>query len=75
MDAEEILVVPDVQLVGGIEKALAEREIIDGIQHIRLPCPVESDKTVHLLRERHFGGLAVLEVSQSQLFQVHRNAV
>ena len=73
VNAEEILVMPDIELVGGVEEAFAEREVINRVEDVGLPCPIEADKTIHLLRKRQVGGLAVLEIGQSQFFQVHQN--
>ena len=49
MDGEKILFMAYVLLVGCPEKALTEREIIDGIEDIGLPCPIESHETIDVL--------------------------
>ena len=72
VDAEEILVVPDIHLIGSIEEALAKRQIIDRVKHVGLSCAIESDKTIHLLRKRQVGGFAVLEIGQSKLLEIHK---
>ena len=71
MDAEEVLVVPDIQLVGGTEEALAKRKVIDGIEDVGLPSPVETHETVDVLRKQQVSRFAVLEVRQFQFVEVH----
>ena len=71
MDTKEILIVADVELVGGAKKTLAKRKVVNGIEDVGLPCPVEANETVHILRKRQLGALAVLEIGQSQFLQIH----
>jgi hypothetical protein len=71
MDGEEILLVTDVLLVGGTEKALTERKIIDGIKDVGLPCPVETHETIDVLRKQQVGRFAVLEIRQFEFVEIH----
>jgi hypothetical protein len=61
----------NVLLVGGAEEALAKRKVIDGIEDVGLPCPVEAHETVDILRELQVGRFAVLEVGQFQFVEIH----
>ena len=71
MDGEEILLVADVLLVGGAKEALAKREVIDGIEDVGLPCPVETHETIDVLRKQQVGRFAVLEVGQFEFVEIH----
>ena len=46
--AEKILLVADVHLIRRTEKALAKRKIIDGIEDVGLPCPIQAHETIHI---------------------------
>jgi hypothetical protein len=71
MDGKEILLMPDVLLVGGAEKTLAKREVIDGIQDVGLPCPVEAHETIDVLRQLQICRFTVLEVRQFEFVEIH----
>ena len=71
MDSEEILLMPDVLLVGGTEETLAKRKVINGIEDVGLPCPVQAHETIDILRQLQIRRLAVLEVGQFEFVKVH----
>ena len=71
MDGEEILLMSDVLFVSGAEKALAKRKVIDGIQDVGLPRPVEAHETIDVLRQLQICRFTVLEVRQFEFVEVH----
>ena len=71
VDGKEILLVADVLLVGGAKEALTKRKVLDGIEDIGLPCPIEAHETVDVLRKQQVGRFAVLEVRQFQFVEIH----
>ena len=71
MDGEEILLMPDVLLVGGTKETLAKRKVIDGIEDVGLPCPVEAHETIDVLRKQQVSRFAILEVRQFEFVEIH----
>ena len=71
MDGKEILLMTDILLVGGAKETLAKREVIDGIENIGLPCPVEAHETIDVLRKQQVGRFAVLEIRQFEFVEIH----
>ena len=71
MNSKKVLLVADVLLVGSAEEALAEREVIDGIEDVGLPRPVEAHEAVDILRQLQIRRFAVLEVGQFEFVEIH----
>jgi hypothetical protein len=71
MDGKEILLVTDVLLVSSAKEALAKRKVIDGIEDVGLPCPIEAYETIDVLRKQQIGRFAVLEVGQFEFVEIH----
>ncbi len=71
MDGKEILIVTDILLVGGTEKALAKRKVINRVEDVGLAGTVKPHETIHLLRKQQVGRFAVLEVGQFQFVEIH----
>ena len=64
MNSEEFLAMTDILLVGCGELALAESEVVNGIENVGLARSVKSHEAVDFLRKLHVGRLAVLEIRQ-----------
>ena len=71
MDGKEILLMTDVLLVGGTKETLAKRKILDGIEDVGLPCPVETHETIDILRKQQVGRFTVLEIRQFEFVEIH----
>ena len=66
---EEFLSVSDDLRVDGIVSTSAERQIIDGVQEIRLSLTVLSDEAVHLGRQAEVGRLDVLVIDDGNVLE------
>ena len=71
MDGKEFLSAADVLAVDRIEKALAERQVVDGIQQVGLSDPVVAHQTVDVGTEVHIQFGIGLEIVQFEIRQVH----
>ena len=58
--------------VDGVRSALAEREVVDGIEQIGLAHAVLPNKAVHIGRKLEVGLLDVLIVEYGEALQYHR---
>ena len=71
VDAEEILVMPYVLLVGKVKITLAIRKVIHCIKDVCFSGTVITDKTIDLVRKMHLGPGIVFEISKRDPLQVH----
>ena len=71
MDGKEILLMPDVLLVGSAKETFAEGKIIDGVEDIGFPRPVEAHETIDILRQLQIRRFTVLEVGQFEFVEIH----
>ena len=71
LEHEKVGLVAHAVAVGERGCTFAEREKIDGVEHIGLPHPVRADETIHVRREPKFGLFNVLIVEESELFESH----
>jgi hypothetical protein len=66
MYGKKLLVQPDILTVDGVEIALAEREVVGGIEEVGLPRPVVAYEAVDIATQLDVSLLIVLEVRQYQ---------
>ena len=71
MNGEEILLMAYVLLVSCAKITLAKRKVIDGIEDVGLACPIQTHKTIDILRKQHVCRLAVLKVGQFEFMKIH----
>jgi hypothetical protein len=73
VNGEELLPLPDILCVYRVEKALAEREIIDGVKKVGLPYSIIADKTVDSGTEINVGIGVGLEIGYFKIREMQCN--
>ena len=71
MNAEKILVMSDVEFVGGTEETLAKRKVLNRVEDVGLAGSVQAHKTIDILRKQQVSRLAILEVRQFEFVEIH----
>ena len=69
----EILASPEESLFGGVDVALAEGEVIDGVEQIGLAHTIIAEEAVDLRRANDVGLPDILIVQDGELVQYHTN--
>jgi len=71
LDDEERLAVAKVDRVGETEVALAEREVVYGVEHVGLACAVGTDEAIDPVREGQVGCRDVAVVDDVESIERH----
>ena len=68
---EEVLVMPDVLAFDGVEIALAEGQVMDGVEQVGLSLPIITGKDVHAMVKLQAGLAVILKIYKGNLLQEH----
>src|SRR5690606_24119817 len=68
---EPVRIATDLLRVDRVEKALAERQVVDGIQQVGFSGAIRAGKRIHIRRKLQGGFGIILEIKDSELFQPH----